>query len=135
MQNPMTIISKTYIEQAISTECGYEQAQQRMKSVAFLRLMHGAMGVVTEGGEIMDHMKKCLFYGKIVDEVNMKEEIGDTLWYLAILCHVLEVTDFDDIMETNIEKLRIRYPEKFKEYDALNRNLDAERAHLESKHV
>ena len=34
-------------------------------------------------------------------------------------------------MERNIAKLRRRYPEKFTEYDALNRNLEAERKELE----
>lgn len=39
--------------------------------------------------------------------------------------------DFREILYTNIEKLRKRYPEKFTEEAALNRDLDSERATLE----
>jgi len=34
-------------------------------------------------------------------------------------------------MENNINKLRVRYPEKFTEENALNRNLELERKVLE----
>ena len=43
------------------------------------------MGVGTEGGELLDIVKKNQFYGKPVDWVNVREEIGDVLWYLALL--------------------------------------------------
>ena len=41
--------------------------------------------------------------------------------------------DFWQILTNNIEKLQIRYPEKFTEEAALNRNLDAEREVLEKE--
>ena len=75
-------------------------------------------------------MKKHIFYGKPLDEVNLKEEVGDLLWYIAIICDELN-TSFDEIMSTNIEKLRARYGGKFSEVKALNGNLQTERAILE----
>ena len=39
--------------------------------------------------------------------------------------------DLIDVATKNIAKLRARYPERFSEYDALNRDLDAERKVLE----
>lgn len=39
--------------------------------------------------------------------------------------------NFMEILNTNIEKLKKRYPEKFTEEDAINRDLDSERATLE----
>lgn len=39
--------------------------------------------------------------------------------------------DFWQILTNNISKLQVRYPEKFTEEAALNRNLDAERVELE----
>ena len=39
----------------------------------------------------------------------MKRELGDIFWYLAQACMALD-TDFDELMEMNIDKLKARYP-------------------------
>ena len=57
--------------------------------------------------------------------VNLKEELGDALWYIAIICKELDI-HISDIMMTNIEKLKARYGEKFSEEKALNRDLEVE---------
>jgi NTP pyrophosphatase (non-canonical NTP hydrolase) len=93
-------------------------------------LLHAAMGLVTESGEFMDMLKKHLFYGKPLDEVNLLEEIGDASWYLAIALNALG-SSFEEVMARNIEKLQARYPDKFTEQAALVRNLDKEREILE----
>jgi NTP pyrophosphatase (non-canonical NTP hydrolase) len=89
-------------------------------------LMHGAIGVITEGGELLDAIKKHVYYGKPLDVVNLREEIGDVMWYLALLCRATN-TDLSVVASTNIDKLRARFPDKFDPSKALNRNLDAER--------
>lgn len=94
------------------------------------RLLHAAMGLCTEAGEFTDAMKREIFYGKPVDFTNLVEEIGDVLWYVALACNALGV-DMSEVMDKNIAKLRTRYPEKFTEQDAINRDLDAEREALE----
>jgi NTP pyrophosphatase (non-canonical NTP hydrolase) len=94
-------------------------------------LLHASMGLVTEAGEFQDMLKKHVFYGKPLDEVNLKEEIGDVLWYCAIALEALG-TDFESVMETNINKLKARYPEKFTEDKAENRDLVKEREILEN---
>jgi NTP pyrophosphatase (non-canonical NTP hydrolase) len=71
-----------------------------------------------------------LFYGKPLDEVNLKEEMGDLFWYLAIMADTLGVS-FEEIQERNIEKLKARYGEKFTDEKAINRNLETERSILE----
>jgi hypothetical protein len=48
------------------------------------------------------------------------------------ICEVLEI-DFWQALTNNIAKLQVRYPEKFTEEAALNRDLDAERAELEKE--
>lgn len=94
-------------------------------------LLHGGMGVATEAGELLDVVKKQHAYGKEIDLVNLREEIGDVLWYLALLCRATGTT-LDQVAYRNIDKLRTRYPHKFSQAHALNRNLGAERASLES---
>ncbi len=101
------------------------------KDQQLARLLHGALGACTETGELQDMIKKHLIYGKPLDLVNVIEEIGDTMWYLAIVLDACGVT-MSDAMQRNITKLRLRYPEKFTSEKALNRDLAAERAALES---
>lgn len=96
-----------------------------------MNLLHAAMGIGTEAGELLDAFKRKIFYGKELDVVNVKEEIGDIMWYIAILLRELDL-DFEDILQLNIDKLRARFPQKFTETHALNRDLDAERKILES---
>lgn len=96
------------------------------------RVMHGAMGMVTEAGELMDMLKKHVIYGKPFDPVNVLEEAGDKMWYAAIVLHACGF-GFEEALERNIAKLRARYGDKFSEERALTRDLDAERATLEAK--
>lgn len=94
------------------------------------RLLHASMGLCTEAAEFQDALKKVIFYGKSLDKVNLKEELGDMLWYMAIAMDALN-TDFESEMIRNIEKLRVRYPDKFNDSDAENRDTEAERKVLE----
>lgn len=93
-------------------------------------LIHAAMGLATEAGEFMDVLKKWIFYGKSMDEINLMEEISDIEWYAGLAISILNTT-LDEILTLNIEKLKARYPEKFTEENAVNRNLDKEREVLE----
>jgi NTP pyrophosphatase (non-canonical NTP hydrolase) len=95
-----------------------------------LPLLHAAIGISTESGEILDVMKKHLMYGKDIDRVNIAEEVGDVLWYVAIILRSLDLS-FEDVMEMNINKLQKRFPEKFTNEQALNRDLKTERQQLE----
>lgn len=95
------------------------------------RLLHAALGLSTEAGELLDVLKKNIFYGKTIDYVNVKEELGDLLWYVAIALDALDL-DPSEVMITNINKLRTRYPEKFTSSKAIERDLESERKVLES---
>ena len=92
--------------------------------------LHMAIGAATEAGELLDIYKKAFAYNKPIDKTNIAEELGDLLWYTVNLMRMLNF-DPEGIMGTNVKKLRIRYPEKFTEEKAINRDLDAEREVLE----
>ena len=94
--------------------------------------IHMIMGMSTEVGEILDVFKKNLAYGKDVDWVNVKEEVGDLMWYIANFCRTNNF-DLHKILETNIEKLESRFPEKFTQEKAIFRDLKKERTILESE--
>lgn len=93
--------------------------------------LHMVLGMHTESAEIADVYKKALAYKKPVDFVNVKEELGDLMWYVANMCNI-HGWALEDILDTNIAKLEARYPEKFTEDLAINRNLEAEREILET---
>ena len=96
----------------------------------FNNQLHMVIGASTETGELLDAYKKNFAYGKPLDIVNVKEEIFDIFWYLINLCRMLDI-DPEKGMDTNINKLRSRYPEKFTQTNAIDRNLDKERKILE----
>ena len=92
--------------------------------------IHMVLGMTTEVGEIVDVYKKNLAYCKPMDLTNVKEEIGDLMWYISELCNY-HGWQLEDILQTNIDKLRSRFPNKFNSKDAINRNLERERQILE----
>lgn len=67
-----------------------------------------ALGVGGEAGEVMEIIKKGFRPGREVDVPHLKEEIGDVLWYLAVLADTYDL-DFEEIALYNIEKLQKRY--------------------------
>lgn len=98
---------------------------------AGMRLLHGIIGIATEAGEMLEALRQGI-EGGVFDLTNVAEEVGDNQWYAAAILRALK-TDFESVQRTNIAKLRARFPNKFTEFDANNRNLGAERAILEKK--
>jgi NTP pyrophosphatase (non-canonical NTP hydrolase) len=92
--------------------------------------VHMLFGMVDEIGELVKIFKANLAYKKDIDWFNVKEEVGDLLWYIAGFCDT-NGFNLEEIMELNIAKLKARYPENFREEDANNRNLEKEREILE----
>lgn len=75
-------------------------------------LLHALLGLQSESGEIADCIKKHVYYQQELDITNLKEELGDVMWYIALLVNTLDL-DFHEILKQNIEKLEKRYPKKF----------------------
>ena len=70
------------------------------------RVFHAVLGFATEAGEILDPIKKYAFYGKDLDITNIREEIGDVLWYSALFA------DCFDISLEGCKKWASTYPPK-----------------------
>jgi len=125
-------MNNDFIEKAVKTENKDFSGMMNRITPQSVRLLHGAIGASTEANELLDAMKKHIFYGKSLDVVNVKEEIGDILYYCAILLDELN-TDFDTVSTKVIEKLAVRYPDEFTLNNAVNRNLVEERKALENE--
>jgi len=153
-----------------------------------LNLTHMRLGMITEIAEIADIFKKHIAYGKPIDFVHLKEEIGDVCWYIVNMakfeeedlkifnietrlwipnedekweyeidsflvglyynkdCNSLRLErminlckqwdiNFEECLDLNIAKLKARFPNKFTEEAALNRNLEKERQILEGNDI
>ena len=118
-----------YVELAIRTESTTFNCNENTQ-----RLLHAAIGLSTESGELIDALKKSIYYGRQLDLQNLKEEMGDIMWYMAILSDALGYS-FEQCQEDNISKLKKRYPEGFK--DVLSRDQKHELSHIEvaSQHI
>jgi hypothetical protein len=81
-------------------------------------------------GKITGMVKKHIIYGIGFDSDCIRRNIGTIIWLIACVC---EQNDWllSDVLDTNIKKLKIRFPDKFTEENALNRDIAKERDILE----
>jgi NTP pyrophosphatase (non-canonical NTP hydrolase) len=84
------------------------------------QLTVAALGMSGEAGEIADNVKKYIGQGHALDDRDLIKEMGDVLWYLALMCDRLHLT-MEDVAILNIEKLKKRYPEGFTVDASVNR--------------
>ena len=124
----------SYNNQANRTEPDYAQYKQSAENATkFIELLHHGIGISSESGEIMDSLKKTIFYNQELDIKNLIEELGDVYWYLrGFMLALIQLDEvlFNDVDElelyikkANLEKLEKRYPEAFT-FDAAKERLD-----------
>ncbi|MCL2451601.1 nucleoside triphosphate pyrophosphohydrolase family protein [Candidatus Saccharibacteria bacterium] len=67
------------------------------------------LGLVGESGEFADKIKKLIRdqNGEITDKDELVKELGDVLWYLAMIANYLDV-DLSAVAKENIAKLADR---------------------------
>ena len=82
-------------------------------------LCHGVFGLTSESGEVAGLLQK-VYQGHEFDKEHMKKELGDCMWMIAEICTALDFT-LDDVMQTNIDKLKARYPDGFSAERSLHR--------------
>ena len=71
-------------------------------------MWHMVTGIGGEAGEIIDCIKKHVIYQKPLDVENVKEELGDLLFYMSNLMQSVGLS-FKDVLQHNIDKLSVRY--------------------------
>jgi NTP pyrophosphatase (non-canonical NTP hydrolase) len=74
-------------------------------------LLHLVLGLVGESGEIAEKFKKWIrdldSDESRIDRADIAKELGDVLWYLAVLADYLDLP-LSDIAATNLSKLASR---------------------------
>lgn len=87
------------------------------------QLENGLMGLNGEAGEAIDLMKKYMFQGHDLNAEHMAKELGDIAWYLAVSAYAIGY-DLESILQMNIDKLLVRYPNGFDADRSLHRKVD-----------
>lgn len=92
----------------------------------------------TQSAEMLDLTKKTMFYGKEYNDAVLFEQVVRLYVHLGLMVKGLNeeinVTK-EKVWDINLNKLKIRYPEKFNLNDAEVRDLETERIELERASV
>ena len=87
----------------------FNEYQKHARSTAIYpkeyKVIYPALGLCGEAGEVAEKVKKNIRDGKSLDGV--KFELGDVLWYVAVLADDLGVT-LEEIAQANVDKLKWR---------------------------
>lgn len=76
--------------------------------------------------DYVDFVKRQFAYGKECDVVKLRQFLRFFLYVVNSHCLIDAQTSLVDILQINVNKLFVRYGEKFSNFNALNRDLDAE---------
>lgn len=93
-----------YQKQAVTTNL--------TKDDRFMELMQQVLGIADEAGEVQAIFKKWIRDSNAdfaqLDRHSVKKELGDVLWYIAVIAHDLGI-GFDELAQMNLDKLASRY--------------------------
>ncbi len=74
------------------------------------------LGIAGEAGDVASCIKKTFAHDND-QRAGIKENIGDTLWYAAMICNFFK-WDMNEVLNENIAKLKDRFPGGFTLQDA-----------------
>ena len=112
-----TINSEAFIDRLVMFQDG------DMKWTEPQRLLTGGIGICSEGGELLDLVKKLLFQGKEPTpklREKIKLELGDVMWYVQQVL-IWGGWSLEEVLAENTKKLGGRYPEGFSVEKSENR--------------
>ena len=91
------------------TPTEYQQLAKKTLSPESNNLNYLTLGLASEAGEVAGKVKKVIRgdYPLAYIRQSIAFEIGDVLWYCAMLCEFFKL-DLGEIMQQNLEKLKDR---------------------------
>lgn len=93
---------------------------QKTLSSGDIDLWHGATGICTEAGELLDAVKKTVIYDEPLNVENVIEELGDLEFYMRQVRQNLGISR-KETLGHNLQKLNTRYPEGYTNEAAIAR--------------
>lgn len=86
----------------------YQEMAARLALPSALNDQYLSLGLVGEAGEVASLFAKAVRdSGGLVNQDNLKKELGDVLWFVAVLAEHYSM-DMQDVAVGNINKLRSR---------------------------
>ncbi len=80
------------------------------------KILTWGLGIAGEAGDVASCIKKTYIHDNDQKD-GIKENMGDVLWYIAVICNYFG-WNMEDLFKENMEKLEKRYPNGFKYRDA-----------------
>ena len=77
-----------------------------------LALSNWGLGLVGEAGDVGSCIKKVIFHKNDGLKEGIKENLGDMMWYVSMICNEFGWS-LKDVLNENFEKLKKRFPEGF----------------------
>ncbi|MFA4871954.1 MAG: nucleoside triphosphate pyrophosphohydrolase family protein [Patescibacteria group bacterium] len=87
-----------------------------------LEIATWGLGLAGEAGDVASCIKKTFAHKNDITG-GIKENIGDTLWYAAMICNFFGWS-LEEIFQDNVNKLKERYPEGFTIENAYHEKID-----------
>jgi hypothetical protein len=118
-----------YQDGAARTICPQDVALLRLtqRGPAGMQLLHSVIGMMGELGEICSLLQKVIWYGKDIDEAEFRKqlglEFGDAFWYGAEGLGAVSLK-LETVLQANLDKLKVRFPERYSDYRAAHENRD-----------
>jgi len=108
----LEIEAKEFLKRKNMSNITATEYQRKAKETAIFpadkALEYLSLGLVGEAGEIANKVKKLIRDKKVLlDTTVISSEIGDVLWYCAMLADYLDV-NLGKIMDDNLDKLKSR---------------------------
>lgn len=85
-------------------------------------IMTWGLGISGEAGDVASCIKKTFAHGNDQKE-GIRENIGDTFWYMTAICNFFG-WDIEEIIGENMAKLKKRYPKGFTTEKAKRKMID-----------
>lgn len=102
------MITLNSVEQEIKRQLERDYSERNAEEIKNMCVL----GLSEEAGEVAGIFKRKLRNFErdqnLVTRLNLKEELGDVLWYLTAVC-ILSNISLEDVWERNCEKLEERY--------------------------
>lgn len=98
----------------------------KIQNGSTINLIHAAMLISGEAGELLDAIKKHVVYGKPLDRGNIIEELGDLEFGMEYLRLLIDVSR-RDVINSNVTKLNERYKKGYTDKEAIERDVERER--------
>ena len=105
------IIMKKKIQSSLDTYQRMCKRTAKKFKTREVEILTWGLGITGEAGDVASCIKKTFAHNND-QRAGIKENLGDTLWYIAMICNFFN-WNLQDVLDENIGKLTKRYPIEF----------------------